>query len=81
VQQFDKFQTGLNFVAQESGYATVLSMHGHVCDLLYHVTSSSLILISSASTFQNVTYSCRQRILAGIYTFMSVATGIMESEK
>jgi len=62
VQQFVDFQTGLNFVAQQSGCATVWSVYGHVCELSYCVTSSSLILISFASSFQNITYNCKLKI-------------------
>ena len=51
-QQFGDFQTGLNFVAQQSGCATVWSLYGHVCELLHPVTSSSLILIPFASSFK-----------------------------
>jgi hypothetical protein len=80
VQQFDDFETGSNFVAQHSGCAIVWTVYGHVCELLYHVITSSLILIPFAYSFQNVTYNCIWRILAGIYTVISVATGIMGSE-
>jgi hypothetical protein len=45
------FQTGMNFVVQQSDCATVLSVYGHVCELLYHVTGPSLILIPFASSF------------------------------
>ena len=60
VQQFGDFRTGFNFVVQQPGRTTVWIVYGHVCELLYHATSSSLILIPFASSFQNVTYNCKE---------------------
>jgi len=43
VQQFVDFQTGLNFIPHQSGCATVWSVCGQVCELMYYVTTSPLI--------------------------------------